>query len=341
MNWEITFEESPWTAFLDTLRSGSVLSATRLLALTEGEGEEALEEAFRDLEDRCIALNPLDLPRDYGSGRTEQRLRLEEKLVATGRLMENLEENDPLRLYLEELARTPAAGDSQVLAEAAAAGDESAAGRLAAVCMPLALEAAYAMTGRGVLLLDLIQEASLGLWEGILNYAGGDIDEHIRWWTNQYAARAVTVQARQRGVGQKMRTGMEKLRRADKELLTRLGRNPTLEELAQELGVTPEEAEAYRDTLMTASALAKAKAPQEPEPQEEEQAVENTALFQSRQRIADLLSNLSEREAKLLTLRFGLDGTQPLTAVQAGERLGITADEAVALEAEALAKLRK
>ena len=73
MNWEITFGESPWTAFLDTLRSGSVLSATRLLALTEGEGEEALEEAFRDLEDRRIALNPLDLPRDYGSGQLEKR----------------------------------------------------------------------------------------------------------------------------------------------------------------------------------------------------------------------------------------------------------------------------
>jgi RNA polymerase primary sigma factor len=255
--------------------------------------------------------------------------------------MENLEENDPLRLYLEELARTPAAGDPQVLAEAAAAGDESAAGRLAAVCMPLALEAAYAMTGRGVLLLDLIQEASLGLWEGILNFPGGDFESHIRWWTRQYAARAVVAQARQNGVGQKLRTGMEKLRRADRDLLGRLGRNPTLEELAQEIGVTPEEAETYRDTLMTASALAKAKAPQEPEPQEEEQAVENTALFQSRQRIADMLSGLSEREAKLLTLRFGLEGGKPLTAAQSGEKLGITADEAVDLEAAALAKLRK
>jgi RNA polymerase primary sigma factor len=207
--------------------------------------------------------------------------------------------------------------------------------------MPLALEAAYAMTGRGVLLLDLIQEASLGLWEGILSFAGGEFEPHIRWWVKQYAARAVTAQARQNGVGQKLRTGMEKLRRADRDLLGRLGRNPTLEELAQEIGVTPEEAETYRDTLMTASALAKAKAPQDPEPQEEEQAVENTALFQSRQRIADMLSGLSEREAMLLTYRFGLEGGQPLTAAQAGEKLGLTADEAVAMEAAALAKLRK
>lgn len=341
MNWEITFEESPWGSVLDTLRPGSSLSATRLLALLEGEGEETMEEAFRDLEDRRITLTVADLPRDYGSGQLEKRLRLEEKLVKTGRVLENLEETDPLRLYLEELAGTPAAGDPQLLAEQAIDGDERAPERLANLCMPLVLEAAYEMTGRGLLLLDLIQEASLGLWEGILNYPGGEFDGHIRWWIRQYAARAVTVQARQRGVGQKMRAGTEKLRRADKELLTRLGRNPTVEELAVELGVTPEEAEAYRDTLQAAAALAKAKAPRQEEPQEEAQAVEDTAYFQSRQRILDLLSTLTEREAKLLTLRFGLEGGQPLTAQQAGERLGLTADEAVSLEAEALSKLRK
>lgn len=340
MNWDITFEESPWGTVLDTLRPGSTLAASRLLALLEGEGEEALEEAFRDLEDKAVTLSVEDLPRDYGSGKLESRLRLEDKLVKTGRLLENLEENDPLSLYLRELAATPAAGDPQLLAQQVLAGDESAPGRLANVCMQLALEAAYEMTGRGVLLLDLIQEASLGLWEGILNYPGGDFDSHIRWWVRQYAARAVTVQARQRGVGQKMRAGMEKLRRADKELLTRLGRNPTVEELAVELGVTPEEAEAYRDTLQAASAMEKVRAPKKDEPQEEEQAVEDTAYFQSRQRIGELLSTLTEREAKLLTLRFGLEGGQPLTAHQAGERLGLTADEAVALEAEALSKLR-
>lgn len=341
MKLDFAFEESPWAGFLNTLRPGTALAASRLLALLEGEGEDSLEEAFRELEDRRITLTVEELPRDYGSGNLEKRLRLEEKMVKTGRILPNLEENDPLRLYLEELAGTPAAGDPQVLADAALDGDEAAPARLAAVCMPLVLEAAYAMTGRGVLLLDLIQEASLGLWEGILNYPGGDFDAHIRWWVNQYAARAVTAQARQQGVGQKLRSGMEKLRRADKDLLTRLGRNPTIEELAQELGVTVEEAETYRDTLLTASVLAKAKAPQEPEPQEEEQAVENTALFQSRQRIADMLSTLTRQEAELLTLRFGLEGSQPLTAAQAGEKLGLTADEAVELEAEALAKLRK
>ena len=118
MKLDFTFEENPWGAFLDTLRPGTSITASRLLALLEGEGEDALEEAFRELEDRNITLTVEDLPRDYGSGRTEQRLRLEEKLVKTGRILPNLEENDPLRLYLEELAGTPVAGDPQLLAEA-------------------------------------------------------------------------------------------------------------------------------------------------------------------------------------------------------------------------------
>ena len=341
MKLDFTFEESPWVSVLDALRPGATLAASRLLGLLEGESEEALEEAFRDLEDRNITLSVADLPKDYGSAQLEKRLRLEEKLVKTKALPQGLEENDPLRLYLEELAATPAAGDPQLLGELVRGGDEAAAGNLAAVTMHIALEAAYEMTGRGVLLLDLIQEASLGLWEGILRFTGGDVEETLRWWTRQYAARAVAIQARQNGLGQKMRQGMEKLRRADKELLTRLGRNPTVEELAAELGVTPEEAETYRDTLQAASMLAKAKAPQEDLPQEEDQAVEDTALFQSRQRVAELLSGLTEQEQKLLALRFGLEGGQPLDAKQAGAKLGLTADEAVALEASALGKMRK
>ena len=162
MKLDFAFEESPWAGFLNTLRPGTALAASRLLALLEGEGEDSLEEAFRELEDRRITLTVEELPRDYGSGNLEKRLRLEEKMVKTGRILPNLEENDPLRLYLEELAGTPAAGDPQVLADAALDGDEAAPARLAAVCMPLVLEAAYAMTGHfGPAIADLGQALAL------------------------------------------------------------------------------------------------------------------------------------------------------------------------------------
>ena len=180
----------------------------------------------------------------------------------------------------------------------------------------------------------------MGLWQGILNYTGGDFDSHIDWWIDQYLAKAVTLQARENGVGQKMRKALEDYRAVDKRLLTQLGRNPTLEEIALEMGVSPEDAEVYQEMLRTASILEKAKQPtQEPRP-EDEQAVEDTAYFQSRQRVGELLSTLTEQEAQVLNLRFGLEGGLPATPQETASKLGITADAVVQIETEALKKLR-
>lgn len=334
------YEKSPWELALDRLRGGEEISAVRLLTLLEGEEEYAWEEAFQTLEERHIGLNPKDLPKEYGSGEGEKRLRREEMLVASGKLLENLEESDPLRLYLEELAQVPAAGDPQLLALQCLEGNENAKQLLANVSISRAVAAAQSMTGRGVLLLDLIQEASLGLWEAILRYDGGDFETHADWWIMQYLAKAVTMQARQSGVGSKMRKALEHYRTADKDLLTKLGRNPTMEEIALEMGISPEEAEVYQDMLRNARTMEKTRqqpAMQEPE---DDQSVENTAYFQSRQRILDMLSTLTQQQAQVLTLRFGLEGGQPCTPQEVGAKLNLTADQVVQLEAEALAKLR-
>ena len=204
------------------------------------------------------------------------------------------------------------------------------------------LERAYEMVGRGVLLLDLIQEGSLGLWQAILNYDGGDFEAHCDWHIRWDVARVVTMQARNNGVGQKMRQAMEDYRSVDERLLSELGRNPTIEEIAEELHMTVEEAAAVAKMLDTARTLAQAKKPAEPEEEdpEDQQAVEDTAYFQMRQRISELLSNLDEADAKLLTLRFGLEGGKPLSPEDTGKKLGLTPEEVVAKEAAALAKLR-
>ena len=182
----------------------------------------------------------------------------------------------------------------------------------------------------------------MGLWKGILVYTGQDLFCHHRdWWIRQYMARAVTMQARQCGVGDKLRKALEDYRMVDRRLLTQLGRNPTVEEIAQEMNITPLDAQVYEDMLRTAQLLEKAHAPKaEPTP-EDEQAVEDTAYFQSRQRVAELLSTLSEQEAKVLSLRFGLEGGMPCSAQDTGARLGLTASEVTALEAAAMAKLRQ
>ena len=340
---EFTFEESAWEQTLKSLQPGDTLSGAKALLLMEAMSDEEAEEALLMLEEQRIALDISDLPPDTGSGEAALRLRQEQQMVKKSSLLQILYENDSLRVYLQELADIPAAGDPQLLAEQYAAGNEEVLQNLTNLCLSRVVENACKLTGRGVFLLDLIQEGSLGLWQGILCYTDGDFESHIEWWINQYLAKAVLMQARSSGIGEKMRTALEDYRDMDQQLLGELGRNPTLEEIAEAIHITPEEAATVAEMLTQAKLrqqTVQAREPKEETP-DDEQAVEDTAYFQARQRVLDMLSTLSEQEAKLLTLRFGLDGGLPKTAQQAGEMLGLTAEEAVNMEAAALSKLRK
>ena len=340
-----SFEISAWDAVREGLPRGSVMSAGHFLALLEGEPEEIFQDAFQTLEELNITLELTDLPKAPGVGEAALRLRQEEQLAAADDLVAGLEENDPLRLYLEELASIPACGDPAVLAIEAATGDESAQTMLVNASLHRVVSLAKEYVGRGVLLLDLIQEGSMGLWQGILNYENGNFETHRDWWIRHYMVRAVAEQARSSGIGQKMRQSLEDYRAVDERLVAELGRNPTLEEIAAELHMTAEEARSLAQMLNAARKLAQARPPEE-EPSEEEaaeeqQAVEDTAYFQARQRIAELLSGLPEEDAKLLALRFGLEGGLPMTPEETGRKLGLAPEEVVTREAAALAALRR
>lgn len=339
---DFSFGDSPWERFLLTRQMGDTISAAQLLTLLEGEDEAAVEDAFAALETACVQLDVSDLP-GFSGGEAAVRLRQEQTLAQEGLNPERLEPGDPLRLYLEEVAAMPGDGDEGALLEASARGEEKARQTLTELGLGRVIDLAAGHTGHGVLLLDLIQEGSLGLWHAVQTYSGGDYPRHRDKWIRFYLAKAITLQARANGMGQKMRTAMEDYRAVDERLLGELGRNPTLEEMAQALHMTREEAETVRKTLETARLLAQAKAPAVEEAEEQEaeaQAVEDTAYFQMRQRIEDLLSGLSREDAQVLTLRFGLEGGLPLSPEDTGRRLGLTPDEVVAKEAAALAKLR-
>lgn len=143
-------------------------------------------------------------------------------------------------------------------------------------------------------------------------------------------------------MGQKLRQAMEDYRAVDERLLSELGRNPTLEEIALEMHMTPEDADTVRRVLEDARMLQRATAPKEEEAAgEENQAVEDTAYFQMRQRIAELLSVLPQEDAKLLTLRYGLEKGLPMTPEETGKALGLTVDQVVQREAKALSLLRE
>ena len=338
---EFTFEESAWEQALEELNAGDALSAAKALLLLEEFSDDEAEEALLALEEQGVTLDISDLPLDSGSSEAALRLRQEQQMAQSGFV--GLDENDPLGLYLQELAELPVTGDVQLLAEQYAAGQEDVLQNLTNLCLSRVVETACKYTGRGILLLDLIQEGSLGLWQGILRYTEGDFEVYIQWWIEQYMAKAALMQARSSGIGEKMRTALEDYRDMDQQLLGELGRNPTIEEIAEAIHITPEEAATVAEMLTQAKLrqqTVQAREPKEETP-EDNQAVEDTAYFQARQRVLDMLSTLSEQEAKLLTLRFGLDGGLPKTAQQAGEILGLTAEEAVNMEAAALSKLRK
>jgi len=341
---EFTFEDSPWEQVLEARKHGDTVDALELLTLLEEADEDTVLEVLDELMCRGVALNIDSLPNLPTGGNMALRLRQEMQLVNSGKLLMGLPENDPLRLYLEELAATPAAGDIDVLAQQYLDGDEDAAQKLVTLSLSRVVELASELAGRSVLLMDLVQEGSMGLWQGILNYTAGDFATHRDWWIRQSLYRAVFLQARSGDLAQKLRTGMEDYRDMDQKLLAELGRNPTLEEIAEAMHVTAEEVSVYENMLTMAKVRQQVDAAMEPkqeEPEEEDQAVEDTAYFQMRQRIMELLSTLSPEDAKLLTLRFGLEGGLPLSPEEAGKKLGLTSQEVVEREANALAMLRR
>ena len=333
---EFSFEPDPWEVFRMSLTMGDTVSASQILTLLEGEDGQALEDALQELETACVKLDISDLPKNGGTGDTALRLKQEAQLVREGLNPKNLEPNDPLRLYLEEVAAVPVCGDEQLLAET---GDNPEA--LTNLGLSRVIQLAQEYVGYGVLLMDLIQEGSLGLWQAIGCYRDGAYAAHRDRWIRFFLARAVILQAHSSGIGQKMRRAMEDYRQVDERLLGELGRNPTLEEIADELHMSVEEVRTVRKMIDNARMLDKAIRPEEEEEEsEDEQAVEDTALFQMRQRIGDLLSGLDETDAKLLSLRFGLEGGKPVSPEETGRLLGMTAQQVLAREAAALAKLR-
>ena len=337
-----SFEDSPWDRMKASLRRGEKLSAVRFLSVLEEEDEQYAEDAALELEQMGVLLDISALPVNV-QGEARVRLQREQELVASDKLYECLEENDPLRLYLEDVDAQPRCAQPQDLARRCAAGDQKAMEELTRGCLYRVVEMAKGCTGHGVLLLDLCQEGSLGLWQSVLHYRDGDFESQADWWIHSAMGRLITLQARAAGVGENLTAALERYRQADRTLLTRLGHNPTREEMALELGITPEETENLEAMLQSVRSVSKAKEEEQPRQaeEEEEQAVEDTAYFQMRQRVEELLSVLSPEDAKVLSLRFGLEGGKPLGPEEIGKKLQMTPEEVLRREAGALAIMRK
>ena len=339
---DFVFEQAPWEAYLRSCKNGSLISGWNLISMLEDEEDNAVEDAFSILTVKKLQLDLSGLPQMSAGSNTAQRLQQEREYVTGGLKTALMEETDPLRLYLEEIAAAPACGDEKLLAEQLSSGDQRAAQRLTELGLSRVVEIAAEYAGQAVLLLDLIQEGNIGLWEAISGYRGGDYaaqrDEAIR----SSVLKAIVLQARSNGISQKMKKALQDYRAADQHLLTKLGRNPGLEEIAQEMHISLEQAQTIEKTMADILLLQKAEklaAPKE-ETAEDELPVEDTAYFQMRQRISEMLSVLDEQEARILTMRFGLEKGLPMSAEEVAKALGITTAAVTACETAALSKLR-
>lgn len=339
---DFVFEQAPWEAYLRSCKNGSVISGWNLISMLEDEEDDAVEDAFSILTVKKLQLDLSGLPQMSAGSNTAQRLQQEREYVTGGLKTALMEETDPLRLYLEEIAAAPACGDEKLLAEQLSSGDQRAAQRLTELGLSRVVEIAAEYAGQAVLLLDLIQEGNIGLWEAISGYRGGDYaaqrDEAIR----SSVLKAIVLQARSNGISQKMKKALQDYRAADQHLLTKLGRNPGLEEIAQKMHISLEQAQTIEKTMADILLLQKAEklaAPKE-ETAEDELPVEDTAYFQMRQRISEMMSVLDEQEARILTMRFGLEKGLPMSAEEVAKALGITTAAVTACETAALSKLR-
>ena len=324
------------------------MTAADFLRMAEGQNEEGLDELMAALEAVDINFDISDLPRLGATGQAALRLREEMDLSKQADMTANLDAGDALRIYLEELAAQKGSSDLErdiaELAAANAADDDSIGFTTPLLIdgMRFVVEVAKDYVGYGVLLLDLIQEGNIGLCQRLAAYVGGSFKPIVEEGIRQAMIRAILRQTVASGLGRKIRQAVEDYRTADERLLTDLGRNPTPEEMAEYLHMSVEEVENVRKTLENARMVDKAHIQPETEEEDPEdaQAVEDTAYYQTRETVNDLMSALTPVETELLNLRYGLNGKAPLTIQETALRLNMTTAEVTETEQIALAKMR-
>ncbi|QKG84928.1 RNA polymerase sigma factor RpoD [Kroppenstedtia pulmonis] len=260
--------------------------------------------------------------------------------------------NDPVRMYLKEIGRVPllSAAEEVELAERIEAGDEEARRRLAEANLRLVVSIAKRYVGRGMLFLDLIQEGNMGLIKAVEKFdyrKGFKFSTYATWWIRQAITRAIADQARTIRIPVHMVETINKLIRVSRQLLQELGREPTPEEIAGEMDLSPEK---VREIMKIAQEPVSLETPIGEEddshlgdfiPDDDAQAPADAAAYELlKEQLKDVLDTLSDREENVLRLRFGLDDGRTRTLEEVGKVFGVTRERIRQIEAKALRKLR-
>jgi RNA polymerase primary sigma factor len=323
---------------------------------------EEIDEVYKFLEENKIEIMGFQDDLILTETETKSNKNVKEKDVeaipvrkkkeSDGVLLKGVNVDDPVRMYLKEIGKVPllTAEEEVELAKRMEAKDEIAKSRLAEANLRLVVSIAKRYVGRGMLFLDLIQEGNLGLIKAVEKFdyrKGYKFSTYATWWIRQAITRAIADQARTIRIPVHMVETINKLIRVKRQLLQELGRDATPEEIAEEMDMEPEK---VREILKIAQEPVSLETPIGEEedshlgdfiPDDDAQAPADAATSTLlKEQLVEVLDTLTEREQKVLRLRFGLDDGRARTLEEVGKEFDVTRERIRQIEAKALRKLR-
>ena len=264
----------------------------------------------------------------------------------------SLPTDDAVRMYLKEIGKVPllTGAEERELAIRMEQGDEEAKKKLCESNLRLVVSIAKRYLNRGLSFLDLIQEGNLGLIKAVdkFDYTKGyKFSTYATWWIRQAITRSIADQARTIRIPVHMVETINKLIRISRQLLQELGREPTSEEIAKEMGITVEKVREIKKISQEPVSLETPIGEEEDShlgdfiPDDDVPApVEAAAYSMLKEQLMEVLDTLSDREKKVLMLRFGLEDGRPRTLEEVGKEFNVTRERIRQIEAKALRKLR-
>ncbi len=260
--------------------------------------------------------------------------------------------DDPVRMYLKEIGKVPllTADEEIELAKRMEQGDEEAKKRLCEANLRLVVSIAKRYVGRGMLFLDLIQEGNLGLIKAVDKFdyrKGYKFSTYATWWIRQAITRSIADQARTIRIPVHMVETINKLIRVSRQLLQTYGREPTPEEISKEMGISVDKVREIQKIAQEPVSLETPIGEEEDShlgdfiPDDDVPAPAEAAAFSMlKEQLVEVLDTLTEREQKVLKLRFGLEDGRSRTLEEVGKEFDVTRERIRQIEAKALRKLR-
>ena len=304
--------------------------------------------------DDLIAIDPADLE-EPALEELEEEVDEDEDLLSQDQYFDDASD-DSVRLYLREIGKIPllSAEEELALAQRVVAGEKKAKDKMAEANMRLVVSIAKRYSGRGLDFLDLIQEGNTGLLRAVEKFdpdKGFKFSTYATWWIRQAITRAIADQARTIRIPVHMVETINKLLRTQRRMTQELNREPTIEELAKELEMEPDKVEYVMKIKQDITSL-DAGVGRDGDDEDsylkdfivDDEGVtpEESASSQLlKEQVQSILSSLSDREQKIIKMRFGLENGKSHTLEEVGQEFAVTRERIRQIEAKALAKLRK